>query len=191
MKRARLVALVLLCFPLHAAAQDSGDAGVSMGYPGAIGVVWHLSDRVAIRPDFNFSWQTSEDTDEGPSQGLESSGTSYGFGFSGLFYTSKSDNLRTYFSPRFSYSRSHSENELSRSQTAETTSNAYQLSGSFGAQYGLGSRFAVFGEAGITYAWMDATHFSGLSNPNFDNTGENEARAVSSRTAVGVILYFK
>lgn len=189
MTRAVVVSLTILLVPVSAAAQDSGDIGVSMGYPGNIAVIYHASDRVAIRPEFNVSWLSSENS-EGPSAGLESRGLTLGFGVSGLLYTSKGDSLRTYVSPRFNYSRVHSENELSRSQTAETTSRSYQVAGSFGAAYALGTRFSVFGEAGVQYQWMNATHLPGLSIPGLGAGGEVEGHSFGTRTAVGVVYYF-
>jgi hypothetical protein len=187
MTRAVLVTLAMLVAPVGAAAQESGDVGISMGYPANIAIIYHVSDGIAIRPDFNVSWLSSEDPED---PGLESSGLTLGFGVSGLFYTSRGDSLRTYVTPRFGYSRTHSDNELSQTQTAETTSSSYQLAGSFGAQYSLGTRFTVFGEAGVQYAWMHATFISGLSTPRFDNSGENDARSFGTRTAVGVVFYF-
>src|SRR5438128_1230854 len=43
-----------------AAAQDHGRVGLVIGYPAAAGVILHVSDRVAVRPDVSFS-QTSQD----------------------------------------------------------------------------------------------------------------------------------
>jgi hypothetical protein len=188
MTRAILVALAILVAPVAAAAQQSGDIGVTTGYPSAIGLLWHASDRIAIRPDLTFSWQSSEDADDRAE--LEDSRTSLGFGISGLFYTSDSDNLRTYLSPRFSYTRSRADIEFSDTQTAETDADSYQISGSFGAQYTLGTRFSIFGEAGIAYSWFDATSISGLDIPRVDNTDEDRGKAFGTRTAVGIVFYF-
>lgn len=189
MTRATLVALAILLLPVSATAQDAGDVGISMGYPATIAVVYHASDRIAIRPEFNVAWSSSKNVD-GPSAALESSGVTLGVGLSGLFYTSTADNLRTYVSPGVRYSRTHSEIDLSASQTAETTSRSYQIAGSFGAQYSLGTRFSVFGEVGVAYSWMNATVLSGLSLPEA-LPRENEGNAFGTRTAVGVVFYFK
>ncbi len=37
-------AMVLAVTARPVAAQEAGDVGVTMGYPGAIGVVWHITD---------------------------------------------------------------------------------------------------------------------------------------------------
>ena len=189
MTRAVLVTtLAILLVPVGAAAQESGDIGVAMGYPANIGVIYHASDRIAIRPEMNFSWQSTEDLDDRSNR--EDTRTSFGFGLSGLFYTSKNDNLRTYLSPRFTYTRSRADIAFSDTQTAETDADSYQLSASFGAQYSLGTKFAVFGEAGVAYSWLEATSFSGLSLPNVGNRDNDEGRAFGTRTAVGVVFYF-
>jgi hypothetical protein len=188
MTRAVLVILAVLVAPVAAAAQESGDIGIAMGYPANIGVIYHASDRIAIRPEIGFSWQSTEDVDDGSN--LKETRTSLGFGVSALFYTSENNNLRTYMSPRFAYTGSRADIEFSASQTAETNADSYQLSGSFGAQYSVGTKFSIFGEAGIAYSWLEATSFSGLSLPNVGNRDNDEGKAVGTRTAVGVVFYF-
>ena len=49
------VLALLLCGVTGAAAQDGGKAGITMGYPASIGILWHAGDRVAIRPEFSIS----------------------------------------------------------------------------------------------------------------------------------------
>src|SRR5260221_1172023 len=66
-------------------------AGVAIGYPGGIGILWHATDGVAIRPDFSFLHNSSEG----------SSGSAGGVNLSVLFYLKNTDHRGTYVSPRF------------------------------------------------------------------------------------------
>jgi Outer membrane protein beta-barrel domain len=128
-----------------AGAQDAGKAGLSIGYPGGIGFIWHATDNVAVRPNFTYSRSTSDDISH-----------SWGFGtdISILWYLKKYDNVRTYVSPRFSYSRNSSTSDLTNgivppsTVTGSTTGGA----GLFGAQASLSKRFAVYGEAGLAFS---------------------------------------
>ena len=124
-----------------ASAQEAGHVGVTVSAPSAIGVIWHVTPRVAIRPDLSFSFNESD------AEVTDISSQSFSLGGSVLFYTGRWDNLQTYVTPRLSYSWSSSSIEGSGS-TLDATQDGWGLSGSFGAQYTLGTRFAVFAEAG-------------------------------------------
>ena len=67
-----------------------------------------------------------------------------------------------YFAPRFAYAHSSSEshsNLLPGNSTIESSSNSWQVGGWFGAQYWFGSRFSVFGEAGLTRSSVAAVFY--------------------------------
>ena len=49
----------LLCVRT-ASAQDTRSFGVTMGYPASIGVLWHMNEAVAVRPEFAFDFFSSE-----------------------------------------------------------------------------------------------------------------------------------
>ena len=155
-----------------------------MGYPAAVGLVWHLSDRVAIRPEFQVARTTSELSTPGIDL-LSSSASSWsiGAGVSGLFYLQRWDELSTYLSPRFAYSRSTATSSTSFFQNTPTTSrsNVYNGSLSFGAQYALGRRFSAFGEVGFGLTDTRASSATGSSS---------DGRIWSTRTGAGVIFYF-
>jgi hypothetical protein len=53
----------------------------------------------------------------------------------------------------------------------------------FGAEYSLGRRFSVFGEAGVGYSWQKTTNGS-------ITIFSSRSHSVSTRTGAGVILYF-
>jgi opacity protein-like surface antigen len=176
-------ALVVLLGSGHAFAQERGKAGLSMGYPAAVGLVWQLSDRVAIRPEFQVARTTSELSAPGIDL-LSSSASSWsiGAGVSGLFYLQRWDELSTYLSPRFAYSRSTATSKTSVSTTRSTSeSNVYNGSLSFGAQYALGRRFSAFGEVGFGLTDTRASSATGSSS---------DGRIWSTRTGAGVIFYF-
>jgi hypothetical protein len=185
----------------HASAQERGQVGLTMGYPAAIGIAWHATDRFGIKLETNFL-TTSSELESGPLRSdREVESHSLGFAAAGLFYLGRSDNVSTYFSPRFAYSRTTSELEgadgfvfpvellpglpmlpiLPREIRTESTSRA--VAGSFGAQYSPNRRFSVFGELGLNYTSAEEESSSFLSS-------ETERSSFGVRSAVGVILYF-
>jgi hypothetical protein len=158
-------------------AQEAGDVGVTVSAPSAIGVIWHVTPRVAIRPDLSFSFNESD------AEVTDISSQSFSLGGSVLFYTGRWDNLQTYVTPRLSYSWSSSSIEGSGS-TLDATQDGWGLSGSFGAQYTLGTRFAVFAEAGLLYSSQTTETPSSFGN------NERTSWTFGTRTAIGATLYF-
>lgn len=178
-----------------AGAQESPRVGLTMGYPVSIGVIWHVGDRVALRPELSFSHASSESA-SGPSPfSLTSTSetTVVGVAVSALFYVRKWDALRAYVSPRFGYTRSSGSSttnevivgvpELPVNQALSTAASSYLVTGSFGVQYGLGQRFGVFGELGYGYTRSSSSN-GGLSAFQLTTNG------TGTRTAVGVLFYF-
>jgi hypothetical protein len=168
------VAVVLVSSP-PSHAQEVGQVGVTLAYPAAIGVIWHVTDQLAVRPDFSFS-DSSSDT-------LGSS-TGVNFGVSGLWYFQRWDNLRAYISPRFGYQRISASGSSTVLPSALTT-NSYSGAGSFGLQYRLHERFSVFGETGLQYSHTSTTNID-------QTTGMSSgfsARSWSTRAGVGMIFY--
>lgn len=188
-----LAAAMLVCASGTAAAQGAsqgaGKVGLVMGFPAAVGIQWHLSDKVAIRPELSFSTTSTKTT----TSSFDSEGDSWNIGtnISALFYLSTDDKLRTYFSPRFTWSHGSNTSELSSAlinpitgvTTSESTTsnNSYGAGGAFGAQYSLGDRFAVFGELGLNYAQSTTTS----TTTSTKTTGHG----FGTRTAVGIIFY--
>jgi hypothetical protein len=177
-----LLWLVLLS-PAVVDAQEKGQTGITMGYPAAIGVVWHATDRIAIRPELQFSAGTSESTPAG-FDGTSSSSWSVGVGVSALFYLNQWDGLRTYVAPRFSYLKARSSVDVGGPFGGDSTlrSSSYAITGLFGAQYSLHRRFSVFGEVGLGFTDQDSTS-SVLTIRSSSNTW-------GTRTGVGVLFYF-
>jgi hypothetical protein len=168
------LAALVTALPSSALAQEDTKLGVVMATPSSVSIVWHASDRVAIRPEIGVS--ASSSTAESPAGDAKATQWTLSPGFSVLFYTARLDALRTYVAPRYVYSRAHNESTSPFGETGESTGTSHSVSGSFGAEYGLHRRFAVFGELGINYTHAESEFIS--------SNGWNH------RTAVGAIFHF-
>lgn len=177
-----------------AAGQEAGDVGVTMGYPGAVGLVWHVTDGLAVRPDVSVTRNTSEsrtDSSLFAGQNLSSTTTSDGWGstvgVSALVNVRTIERLRLYLTPRVAYTHSTAENEsgLTGALSAfTTTTRGFIASGSFGTQYNVHDRFALFGELGLQYtALTTESDFPG-------SRSETDSTTFGLRSAVGVTFYF-
>jgi hypothetical protein len=162
----------------RASAQEPGAVGVTISAPSAIGVIWHATPRMAVRPDLSFSFSESD-----AEVGTDINSSSFTLGTSVLFYTGRWDNLQTYLAPRVSYSWSSSSIDGSGADLS-SSQDGWSLSGTFGAHYLLGTRFAVFAEAGLAYSSTTAETATSF--------GDNERTtwAFGTRTLVGATLYF-
>jgi len=160
-----------------ALAQERGDVGLAVSAPSAIGVIWHVSDRLALRPDFGFSF--TETDGEPPLPDISSK--NFTFGLSALFYTHRWDSLRLYVSPRFSYAYGSTSID-EPANIADSTLSSWAAIGSIGGQYALGTRFGVFAEAGLGYSSQQ----SETGSIRVDRT----TWTFGTRTAIGGILYF-
>ena len=60
----RVVPIVVIVLSLLSAAvseaQEKGQSGLTMGYPGSIGFLWHPTDRVGIRPEIAFGLSSTD-----------------------------------------------------------------------------------------------------------------------------------
>ena len=163
-------------------AQEKGKVGMTFGFPASVGILWHATEKVAVRPEIGFSWNTSE-------SGLfESDSTTLITGISALFYVAKWDDLSAYVSPRYTYNRASSESAIATTlpvidPNQERVIGSHLFSGSFGAQYWFGSRFSAFGEFGLAYGWSKSEIDSFLAT-------DLESRSLGTRTAAGFVFYF-
>jgi len=183
---APLVPVILLfLMPSPAVAQEKGKAGVTMGFPGSVGLLWHVTEDIAVRPEFSFAWSSSE-AGTGASDG-----STVSTGASVLFYLRKWDDLATYVSPRYAFGRTTSTSDSDFAGESERTSRSHLISGSFGAQYWLGQRFSAFGEVGLAYT-------RGTSETDIDLPPglppslltDVTSSSFATRSAVGVVFYF-
>jgi Outer membrane protein beta-barrel domain len=201
--RITLIALVsAMLFSTAAAAQERGQIGIGMGYPGSISLMWHITDAVAVRPDVRFRWTGGSD--------IEAETTTVAFGIAGLWYFARHDGLTMYVSPRFEYAHTSLEYDIrlaipalspqdlsalglpiaSFPQTYDASSSTKSFSGSFGAQYAVHKRFSVFGEAGLDYQKVGRPDFLGSLSSVIARSTDGP-RSWGTRSAVGVIIYFK
>lgn len=174
-----IAALSLTIAAVHpAAAQDAGRLGVTLGVPAALGFIWHATDKVALRPEFNLSTSRTSSSGTG---GVTVDGLTWGVAISAPYYMTNRDNVRTYVSPRVGYTRSTSDVTLT-GFTSKAANTQLVYSGSFGAQYAPIRRFNVFGESGYSFSSSRSTS-TGLSSTSTSSSW-------SLRSTVGVILYF-
>jgi len=172
-----LAGCLLLVESSAARAQDTKKVGVTMAYPTSIGLIWPASNKVAVRPEFTISGSSVES----PS-GLDGSSWNVGTGVSVLFYLKDYERVRTYFTPRFEYSRSSSSSDTGSGAipSIDATRSASGGSGSFGVQYAPGEKFGVFGEVGFGFSYSKLPSFTG---------SDGHATAWGMRSGVGVIFY--
>jgi hypothetical protein len=208
-----LLVIVPFLLTMHsepARAEDSPRVGLTIGYPASVGLLWHISDRLAVRPDFGFSW-TSSEAPSSSAIGLSSasnSSTRAAVGIGGLIYVAKWEALRTYLAPRFGYSRGTSTTEgtstsisftsfppitettTTSSYTTTTKSSIYEASGSFGAEYTLGTRFGVFAEVGVAFTHVPSPSVSSNRTPTLPTVDLGGSKGVGTRSGIGAIVYF-
>ncbi len=180
-----IVAVLVMVFGpgAPAFAQEKGKVGLTMGYPSSVGIVYHLTDKIAIRPELNIAQASTETTGPaiaGVNLSVSSDTWVIGTGVSGLFYVRQWDDLHLYVSPRWTYSHGSSSSSI---LPIDNALNSWSLNGSVGAQYALGKRFGVFGEVGFGYQHAHETGGSVIQ-------AEITSHTVGTRTGVGVILYF-
>jgi hypothetical protein len=171
----RLALLGVLVTPLSAFAQDTPKTGLVLAVPAAISVIWNVTDRMALRPEFTFSTSSSS------SSSGDVDSTTVGPGVSALFYMRKWEGVRTYFSPLYTY-RHSSSTASSGGMSNDSSSSTHQIAGSIGAEFVAHRRFGIFGEVGIGYTHGSAEPRSSSTKPTLD--------AWAVRTSVGAILFF-
>jgi hypothetical protein len=83
----------IACVATAARAQDNPKLGITMETPSTVGVIWHISNSIAIQPEIGFSKGSSE----GERSNTDQSGLFTGVGV--RVYVHTWDNLRAYVSP--------------------------------------------------------------------------------------------
>ena len=187
----------LAAAPAH--AQEKGRLGISMGYPASVGVLWHATERIAIRPSVSFDHSSAEFAVRTPVLGnigaitttsMTESNT-VGLRVDALFSVGTWDNVRAYVAPGYGYEWSDFNTTNStvvtgfpglsnNRETLDREGHGHEVRGTFGARYTPHPRFGVFGEVGLRY-------FNG-------QTGLGEAsstlKVVETTAGAGVIFYF-
>ena len=197
-----LMVLLVLAGCTAANAQEKGRTGVTMGYPASVGIISHVTDGVALRPEFSFSKGSNDFSTSSPtltSNSVSGDGWTLGVGLSALFYVGKWDSLRSYISPRLTYARS-TNNQMSSApssgllgspspQTNSSSGSTDSVSGfgSFGAEYSVSPKFSVFGEVGGGYSRSTTR---GSNSSLYSSTSTSTSRVWGTRSAAGVAFYF-
>jgi hypothetical protein len=192
MRGLALATMVAVVMAAPAAAQDAGSVGLTMGYPAAVGVVWHITERIALRPDVTLSTSTTESTSTIDSifvpQVSTTTSTSWStaVGLSALLYLNSTDQLRFYVAPRAAYLRTSIDidDDQPLASAFDNTSTGFVAAGAFGVQYNAHDRFAIFGELGAQYTSQSST------SEFLTSRTRGEVRTAGLRSAVGVTLYF-
>jgi hypothetical protein len=190
----RLLLSIVLALPWAAAAsaQEAGRVGITMGYPTAVGVIWHLSDAIAVRPEVNVTTSTTNTTLS------TTSATAYGVGVTGLFFFKRWDAVGAYLAPRYGYQHGSATTGLGvdlplplpidlSSLESGTTTSQHNFSGLVGAQFFAHRHFAVFGEVGATYSTATTRFTVPLGVPAL---ADEPSHAFGIRSSVGAVFYF-
>jgi opacity protein-like surface antigen len=156
---------MLVSMPL--AAQDTNRVALVVGLHG-LGVLVPISSTTAVRLDGALS-----KTSTGDFHAWNES-----VGMSALFYLRSWDALRSFVGPRVSYSYS--------SSTGGATAKTWTGQLFVGAEYALGRRFGVFGEAGLSYGRTTSTRVS-PTNEIFPTT---PSTSWSTMNGVGLLFRF-
>jgi hypothetical protein len=147
-----------------------------------VGVTWHVTPTVALRPTFNFS-HTKADSDtlsglDGTvTQTNTAKTTNVGGGLEALAYLSRSEPLSTYLAGSYRYGHI-SANGGARGSHSNTAA------ASLGAQYAFNKRLSIYGETGIRYTSSEiaAQGLVGASRTHTVNTLNSN---------IGAIFYLK
>ena len=122
-------------------------------------------------------------------------------GVSALITVARRDQVRLYLAPRVAWNRQHSSvstvgatiafpagpvfgsvTTVLADRASSTTTNGLGVDGMFGANYRLGDRFEVFGEAGVSFTSPTSTNSSAGSSIT--------SYIIGSRSDVGIVIRF-
>lgn len=165
---ARLASLValLVAMPGAARAQQDDRVALTVSTPTALGVLWHTSDRLALRPEINLTHSRLTGSP---------AATGASLGSSLIVYTSGMGATRTYVAPRLAAQVT--------SQASAPDLVTWVAGVSFGAQHRFErSSLMVFAEGGVQASWFERE--LGLG-------GNVSATQWSTRTAIGLGWYLR
>ncbi len=188
-----LVASVALVLASPAAAQEVGQKGIVVAAPTSAGLVWQVTDKLAVRPLISFAWMSNglDDIDLGnvvtpggivelPSLSLAADRSNYlvRLDFSVLWTVAKSEGLRVYLAPSIAH----------RWASSLLDNDALEVGGAFGMHYNVTKRFGVFGETGVR---VDrSTQEFDFTNYLIEGSLKRSTTSVGSQSKVGVTFFF-
>ena len=213
LSRVTVTASLVIAFASVARAQEKS-VGLVVGVPLDVGVLWQTSERLALRADVGFSFNTFESSSQvglsiggvRPTITTTTSSRVTTIGLSALFTIRHADNLRLYLAPRGALQLTHQsvETEVEPSSPpssitslggeGEDSAQGYELNAMFGGQYRLHDRFAVFGETGVAYRRSElpvvitTLSIGGTSTGDFGR--ESRTTSIGLRGTVGLVLFF-
>jgi hypothetical protein len=197
------VACLCLCLgalaaPSVARAQESGRVGLLVSTPSSAGVIWRISDRVAVRQDI-----TGATSSNGPDASRVTT-WNVDAALSGLFYLKRLNPVRVYVSPRYAYTHSNVSLHENGSTSFSVGNTVHSVTASVGAEYVVHRHFGVFAEVGVNRnngSPPAAAAGPGGAAPGAGAIGGPGAGpapvflpvkrySVAARTAFGLILFF-
>jgi hypothetical protein len=212
MRNAGAVFVALVCAaPL--AAQEKGQVGLDLSFHGspAIGVTWHLSKRLALRPSLGFTRSSMESEDILSWNGMsatvpdESERSSVRYGVATLFYLPAVAETSTYLGASYHRIGASSESDpteveiasgfLSRQPGNDIEESGNSAAAFLGLKRFIGKKVAVYGEAGLGFSWrtVESRRIIPAEWPDsgLPHTTRLERRDLGSFTgSIGAVFYF-
>lgn len=197
-----IAALMLVTGASRPAVAQEAKFGVTMGYPTAVGVLWQVHDRVAVRPEFSWTHESFDDGGTFSGTAIDASGVNVAV--SALVTVHQWGAVRSYVAPRFAATRTSFETTFTLSafppgfplggltpqtvtQTTTNTNTTYEGGGSIGVQASPAPHLGVFGEVGVMYGRTRSKEDASVLQTETSTTRGSTA---GIRSAVGVILFF-
>ena len=172
-----------------ASAQQDYRVGLVIGYPASVGVFWHVSDGVALRPDVTLNGRRQSRRSALSTGGTDRDdpveGWTTAVGLSALFYLGPPRRPSVLHVPRAAHVWSSTETGLA--PAAATGSYASESMGFWrrarSARTTPPTGFRLFGELGLGYMGRRV-------RPASRSCGSRWRRAVGLRSGVGVVVFF-
>jgi opacity protein-like surface antigen len=190
-----IVAGILTCAAL-AAPQETGRLGLNLRVEPAprIGLTWHVSGRLALRPSIGFvqtSIETATESEvsipENPRRvESEEETTAIGFGLGIHYYVYKVAAFSIYTGLNVNYTRETADLSVERLRDLDRqdSGDVWQGSAVLGVQTRLNEHFSLFGEAGFGYT------YGTLEREGRARTDATTRRWGLANSGVGLIFYF-
>jgi hypothetical protein len=146
MWRLAQVSVLVVLAASRVEAQESRRVALDLGFPPALAILWHVNDKLDLRPDLTFAHVSGDAASE----------TRLGFGASALFPVKSSGQLTPYLGLRGGYIWSSGDNAPTE----------WSFAGIFGARYAIDKHFGISAETGLVYdhLHLEAGTFSTTQN---------------------------
>jgi hypothetical protein len=165
-------------------AQERGQIGVVMEAPATFAVIFHPSNKVAIRPEVTLAHASTELVQLTLGDTITKANEwAVNVGASALFYAARWDRVHSYLSPGFTFGHA-SVDTSSGSDQRESSAKTFSGKASWGVQFVAARKFSVFGEMGYRLSRSKVPTESPIG------TLTTTTWSGGSRGAVGIIFYF-